>query len=220
VGSTFIPSRCAKIDEVGPNVLIRGNMPLTKSGSYALREVREASGVADLEDRMVVEVPIVDNVGERAQFETILRAFGANPGALPASCWPWWAHGVDGNARRGGPLRTEGLEVDGFVLWRPFEGLPEGEDLEPFLGSPGWDFSGFLDVIASLMTTLDGAAVYVHCQLGADRTGAFHTGYLMRTRGLGLEEAAKEADAATSAGPPNADYRRLLEAYAASLTTP
>lgn len=220
MGSTFIPSRCAKIDEVGPNVLIRGNMPLTESGSYALREVRDASGVADLAERMLVEVPIIDNVGERAQFEAILRAFGASPGALPASCWPWWVHGVDGNARRGGPLRTEGLEVDGFVLWRPFEGLPEGEDPAPFLGRPGWDFSGFLDTVASLMTTLDGAAIYVHCQLGADRTGAFHTGYLMRTRGIGLAEAAERADAATSAGPPNADYRRLLEAYAASLTTP
>lgn len=216
MGSTFIPSRCAAVDRVGSNVLIRGNMPLVGPDlRYALKEIREASRVEDLASRTIVEIPIIDNVGERAQFEPLLRAFGVDPSIFPPTDWPWWLHGVDGNERRGTRLRTEGLEVPGFLVWRPFEGLPEKADPTSYLTAPGWDFAGFVDHVIALLSELEDAAVYVHCQLGADRTGAFHTGYLMRAHGADLEEAARAADSSTSAGPPNADYQRLLGAYSA-----
>ena len=94
------------------------------------------------------------------------------------------------------------------------EELPPNTSPKTFLGSPGWDYEGFLSCVCNILKTQINTAVYVHCQLGADRTGAFHIGYLIKTRGLSLEEASKEADSSTSAGPPNADYQRLVEAYA------
>lgn len=213
MGSTFIPSRCARIDTVDSNVLIRGNMPLTVDGHYAYNEIQEASGV-DLSRYRLIEVPIIDNVGERAQFSAILGSFGVDPSDFPETFWPWWQQpGYDPNQQHGSVLTTEGHTGPGSVLWRPFEGLPPGADPKPFLGAPGWDYAGFIEAIESLLHECVDTAIYVHCQLGADRTGAFHIGYLIRG-GLTLAEASSEANSSTSAGPPNADYQRLVEAYA------
>ncbi len=218
MGSTFIPARCALIDTVGTNVLIRGNMPLIEPDMhFALDEIAAASKVPDLLSRWFVDVPIIDNVGERAEWTPIMNSFGVDPNRFPSSFWPPYLQpGWDPNVLLGTTLKTEGHSIHGSVLWRPFEGLPPGEDPKLFLGWPGWDYSGFVDQVSSLLKTLSGAAVYVHCQLGADRTGAFHIGYLMKAKGLSLDDAILTAVASTSAGPPNADYMRLVTAYANS----
>lgn len=218
MGSHFLPDRCAHIDTVNSNVLIRGNMPLiAPDDHYALEEISEASGV-DLSSRRLVEIPIIDNVGEREQFVALVRAFGLDPDAYPTSFWPWWQQpGYDPDAQRGTELTTEGRVRPGAVVWRPFEGLPADTDPEPFLGAPGWDYGGFVDMVIELLESCVDTAVYVHCQLGADRTGAFHIGYLMRAYKLGLKEASTLADASTDAGAPNADYQRLVAAYAKTL---
>jgi hypothetical protein len=39
----------------------------------------------------------------------------------------------------------------------------------------------------------------------------------MKTRGISLQDATNIAVNSTSAGPPNADYQRLVEAYAKTL---
>jgi hypothetical protein len=156
-------------------------------------------------------------VGERAQFEPLLRAFGVNPDKYPASFWPWWQQAsYKPNQQHGTVLTTEGHSQPGGLIWRPFEGLPPDTDPKAFLGHPGWDYVGFLENIVTLLNRCVDTAIYVHCQLGADRTGAFHIGYLMLQHGLTLEEATAEANASTSAGPPNADYQRLVAAYAAT----
>lgn len=219
MGSTFIPSRCAQIDTVGSNVLIRGNMPLTGPDlHYALKEIQAASKVSDLLNRHIIEVPIIDNVGERPEFVSLMTAFGVNPDQYPTSFWPWWTQqGYDPNALHGSKLSTEGLSLPGSVVWRPFEGMPANTDPKEFLDAPWWDFSGFIENIINVLKTEMNAAVYVHCQLGADRTGAFHIGYLMKTQGLSLAEASAKANASTSAGAPNADYQRLVAAYAQAL---
>lgn len=218
MGSRFIPSRCAHIDTVGSNVLIRGNMPLVGNDAhYAYQEIQEASKV-DLSSKRLIEIPIIDNVGERAEFSAILKAFGVDPEQYPAKFWPWWQNlDYDPNSFHGTMVTTEGLQKPGSVVWRPFEGLPPDTDPKPFLGHPGWDYAGFVDHVMELMAGLQDSAIYVHCQLGADRTGAFHIGYLMRTMDLSLAEASSMANASTSAGPPNADYKRLVAAYAAAL---
>ena len=218
MGSTFIPSSCAHIDTVGSNVLIRGNMPLTGGDlHYAYNEIEAASKV-DLMARRLIEVPIIDNVGERGQFEPLMRAFGVDPAQFPETFWPWWQQpDYDPNNQHGTELTTEGFQRPGGVLWRPFEGLPEGVDPKLFLEAPGWDYAGFVEAIIALLGTCVDTAIYVHCQLGADRTGAFHIGYLMRSQGMDLTEASFMANGSTSAGPPNADYLRLVAAYARSL---
>ena len=219
MGSTFIPSRCAHIDTVGSNVLIRGNMPLIEPDlHYAFNEIEAASGVDDLLARKLVEVPIIDNVGERGQWTPLMEAFGVDPNRFPTSFWPPYLQaGWDPNAMLGTTLTTEGLTTPGSVLWRPFEGLPVGQDPKLYLTTPGWDFSGFIDHVILLMHTMVDSAIYVHCQLGADRTGAFHIGYLMKSQGMNLKDATNQAARSTSAGLPNADYMRLVDAYAKSL---
>lgn len=124
MGSQFIASRCAHIDTVGSNVLIRGNMPLVGS-RYAYDEIASASGV-DLTGRHLIEMPIIDNVGERWEFSAILRAFEADPGQYPESFWPWWLQSdYDPNWLQGTRVTSGGRSHPGSFVWRPFEGLPE-----------------------------------------------------------------------------------------------
>jgi hypothetical protein len=145
-----------------------------------------------------------------------MRAFGVDPAQFPASSWPWWVHHVGGNATLGQYLKTEGRVLLGGLTWRPFEGLPQDADPQTFLHAPGWDYVGFVEHVDGLLNTMQNVVLYVHCQLGADRTGAFHIGHLMR-QGLTLTEAVTKAGSYTSAGPPNADYMRLVMAYAVEL---
>ncbi len=218
MGSLFIPSRCAHIDTVGSNVLIRGNMPLLGGDlHYAYDEIEAASKV-DLSAKKLVEMPIIDNVGERKQFEALFRAFRLDPDIYPPTYWPpWMQAGYEPNKMLGTEVVTEGRMHSGSIVWRPFEGLPANTDPKQFLYSPGWDYIGFIAQVVALLHTMVDTAIYVHCQLGADRTGAFHIGYLMSTMGLSLVEASSMANGSTSAGPPNADYQRLVAAYASTL---
>lgn len=216
MGSTFIPSRCALIETRGSNYLVRGNMPLLGADlHFALEEIEKASGVSFAGKRFM-EFPIIDNVGEREEFEPLCLAFGVDPAQFPASSWPWWEHHVGGNTMLGSTLATEGHTLPGSLTWRPFEGLPPNTDPKVFLHAPGWDYVGFVEHVDLVMSQAKNAVVYVHCQLGADRTGAFHIGLLLK-QGLTLTEAVAKAGSYTSAGPPNADYMRLVGAYAVEL---
>jgi hypothetical protein len=182
---------------------------------YAYNEIQQASGL-DLDRMSFVEVPIIDCVGESQQLTSIMKAFMIDvPRVFPPDFWPWWNHsGYDPNGFLGGHLVADGIEREGTVVWRPFEGLPPNTDPEVFLKAPGWDYCGFIDNLVQMMQKLKETAVYIHCQLGADRTGAAHIGYLMRSQGLSLSDASEIANRSTSAGPPNEDYQRLVEAYA------
>ncbi len=193
-------------------------MPLLDTNGYAYYGISAASKV-NLQAKTLIEVPIIDNVGERPQFEALFRAFSLDPDIYPSSYWPpYMQPGYEPNKLLGTDITVPGNKIfPGSVMWRPFEGLPAGGDPKEFLGSPVWDFGGFIDQIIWLLTTQHDLAVYVHCQLGADRTGAFHIGYLMRKYGLSLAAASAKANSSTSAGPPNADYQRLVAAYALQL---
>ncbi len=184
---------------------------------YAYYEIAQASGVA-LTKFKLLDMPIIDNVGERSYWEPEVSSFGVDPNQYPTTYWPPYLQpGYDSKALLGTTVKTEGFALPGSVIWWPFEGLPAGEDPGVYLGSPGWNYSGFVDYVIEMLHSMSGVAIYVHCMLGADRTGAFHIGYLMRAHGMSLADASAKANTSTSAGPPNGDYERLVAAYAASI---
>lgn len=193
-------------------------MPLTGADlHFAFDEIKLASKVKDLPQRRLIDMSTIDNVGERSSFEPEVRSFGLDPAKFPTTIWPPYLHNFNTKLLRGSDVTTEDHTTQGSLVWWPFEGLPEGEDPSVYLDYPGWNFSGFIDYVIELLETLSNSAVYVHCMLGADRTGAFHIGYLMKTQGLSLQVASMRANASTSAGAPNADYQRLVEAYSKTL---
>lgn len=212
------PDRVKKVDSVGQNVLVRGCMPLVGDPwRFAYDELIEASGVP-LGGYEVHDISLIDCVGERYMLEPEMDAFGL--AAPPSSYWPPYQQE---NWRpwtpNSGALRTEEGPVPATFYWWPIEGLAEGlaegGDQDTFLFSPGWNLSGLVDLVTNLMADQSGVpkAVYAHCTLGADRTGALHTSYLVR-KGMSLDSAIAKADSSTSAGAPAEDYRRLRAAYA------
>ena len=98
-------------------------------------------------------------------------------------------------------------------MWWPIEGVPQGEDPKVYLGSPGWDLIGLVESLIDATTSGRKLVVYFHCMNGADRTGALHGAYLMKTKRISCAEALTKVTKATAAGAPNADYQRLMLAY-------
>ncbi len=212
----FFPDRVKVVDHVGQNALVRSCMPLVGDPyTFAYDELEAASGLP-LAGREVVVFSLIDCVGEDYMLGPEMAAFGLR--VPPPSYWPPYLQ-AGWDPRRGEQciLRTEGRSVPATFYWWPIEGFAEGEDPRVYLTSPGWDLSGLVQAIASAMADQSGLpkAVVVHCTLGADRTGAAHTSYLVN-KGVPFEEACSVADSSTSAGSPNDDYRRLRAAYAAS----
>jgi hypothetical protein len=219
----FDPTRVSLVDQIarswpgGPtNILVRGMDPAV-SGSFSYDDILNAVrglGVDPTGKKLVV-VNVIDNVGERWAWGPEASAFGVDLSEWPTTDWPPYL-----NAKGWDPGAVFGSNDLGDLYWWPFEGLPENTDPALFLDSPGWDFSGVVDKVIDLLRTETDALIYFHCMLGADRTGALHTGYLLKEKGMELDAASKIADASTSAGSPNADYARLRAAYAASLKPP
>ena len=210
----FLADRCAKIDTVGGNVLIRGNIPLIGDDQhFAYNEIAKASQT-DLSQFHLIDFSIIDNVGERPYWTKEVQAFGINPNTFPSTYWPpYLQESYNPHTLLGTQVTTEGKSHPASLVWWPFEGLPRGENSRVYLHTPGWDYSGFIEYVIELLRTRTNTAIYVHCMLGADRTGAFHIGYLMKSKGLNLLNATALSVSTTSAGPPNADYARLVAAY-------
>lgn len=220
----FDPTRVAVVDDAPERnaTLVRGMDPAS-TGIFDAKSLLDAftSKGVQVNGRNLVVVNVIDNTGERWAWGPEMVTFGADTSSYPASQWPpylnrpGWTPGKpvgDGKWVVGNVVGGRG-----DLYWWPFEGLPAGEDPKVFLTSPGWDFSGVVDLVVQLFQQPK-VVVYFHCMLGADRTGALHTGYLMRAKGMTLAAASKVADTATSAHGPNEDYQRLRAAYAATLT--
>jgi len=199
-------------------MIVRGNMPLI-DGDFAYPEIENVLN-CDLSVDKFVSMSSIDNTGERDSWAAELSAFRVSPDIYPARDWPPYLHQADWAPGR---LQGTGELIYGksFVrqkanlIWWPFEGMSPTDDAKVFLYSPGWDFAGCVEYLYGLYRdeTTPAMVLYVHCMLGADRTGALHAGLLVRD-GLGIEEALGIASKATSAGAPSPDYIRLARAYA------
>lgn len=211
----FIPARAAVVDKSPQSVLIRGNMPLVgPDNRYAYSEIGEAVGVDLSGYKRFISVSLIDNTGERANWERELRSFGADPDAFPAASWPPYLciAGWNPQLKLGSGLSVGQARVPGSLVWWPIEGLAPGDDPQVFLRKPGWDLVGLTGYLVALYM-VPGSAVFFHCTLGADRTGALHAAYLMARHNLSTDEALGKVAAATAAGAPSVDYQRLAHAY-------
>ena len=252
MSARFDPSRLAIVDQVNGTTFVRGNLPLIGDDlHFAYDELKTAlAKTVDLEDRALVVVSLIDNVGEKWAFLPEIASFGLDPASYPPSVWPpylnfpgWDPSKMIGNGKL--VSKPESVDRQGFAMWWPIEGLPDGGDPKTFLDSPGWDLSGLTDALMrtrqlaqdtrdenrvglrevvrdgrGLGGKIVNSVIYWHCMNGADRTGALHGAYLMKAKGLSYTQALDVVSKATTAGAPNADYERLMQAYAKSIGAP
>lgn len=205
----FSPELVKVVGKLGPNRLIRGPMPLKADESFAFDEIGQASGL-DLTQRTFVDVSLIDCTGEHAFLAAEMAAFGLS--APAPSYWPPFLQ-PDYKPGRGTAATLGGRPAEFF--WWPIEGIGKDADLTPMLGLPGYNFVGLVERLYQLMHDPNPKAVYIHCMLGADRTGALHAGYLLRM-GEPLARVMRLVNC-TPAGLPSPDYIRLIEAYASFL---
>lgn len=225
MGASFDPKRVAEIRLPGdrsPHLLVRGNMPLV-NGYFAYEDIEDALDLTLADDRFI-SVSLIDNTGERSSWSMEIDAFGVQGKDYPSVNWPPYLRQPNWDPSQ--LLGTDTLSYGGRfyrgranMIWWPFEGMSEQDEAHPevFLHSPGWNFSGLVDHITGMYR--DGkapvSAIYVHCMLGADRTGALHAGLLINA-GQDVDEAIQIVSNATAAGAPSMDYQRLIRAYAKS----
>lgn len=196
-------------------------MPLVGK-DFAYPEIETALNLDFSSDRFI-STSFIDNTGERSPWSAELKAFGEDSGKFPDGSWPPYIRQPDWNPKtflgNGNLVYGSLVRSRANLIWWPFEGMSVSDDPKVFLHSPGWDFAGCVEYLYSLYTDSKEPAtvLYVHCMLGADRTGALHAGLLVRV-GVEVEEALKMVAAATPAGAPSSDYQRLVRAYASDRT--
>ena len=216
--NNFLPERIGVCDRIGKNVLIRGVEPLIGDDNhFAYNEICQATGI-DLKQYQLIDVCLIDNVGERWAFAPEMRAFGVDPDKeYPKTYWPPYLQaGYDPKKLIGRTVTTEGISAIGSMVWWPIEGLPNGQNPTVYLEGPGWNLDGLVGYLMDLMAQENvQVAVYVHCMVGSDRTGAAHIGYIMKSTGVSLQKAMDAASKITKAPPPRPpDYMNLVQAYA------
>lgn len=222
--SAFDPTRVAALTLPGITTkhrLVRGMMPLVGS-DFAYTEIEDALKV-DLSTTRFVSLSLIDNTGERGMWAAEMKAFKVDPNVYPKENWPPYLHQPNWTPNK---LLGTGDLVYGKsffrqkanLIWWPIEGLSPIDDPKVFLGKPGWDLGGLVDFLYRMLLNAksEETTYYFHCSRGADRTGALHAGLLLKS-GLTRAEAIEVTSKATSAGAPNADYLRLIAAYADSL---
>lgn len=211
----FLAERVGIVDRRDSTILVRGTEPLIGEDlHFAYNEIAAAIGV-NLPDYDFIDVCLIDNVGERWAFAPEVKSFGIDPDKqFPTSYWPPYLQpGYNSKALIGTELTTEGKTVPGQMIWWPIEGVPKGQDGQTELHWPGWNFIGLVDYLIDLFGSFKQTVIYFHCMVGSDRTGAAHIGYLMKAKGMSLDQAIA-ASKITQAPPPRNDYMDLVHAYA------
>lgn len=215
----FIPERVAIVDTVGTSLLIRGAEPTNVQNKFAYTELVQTLPQVDFHGKTFVDVCLIDDIAERSDWEVEMRAFGQDPSTYPMNNWPPYTFQPDWDPAipLGATLTYPGGTVPGSLIWWPIEGFDKGQSPTVYLTSPGWDFSGLVHSIHATLKIPD-CIVYVHCELGIDRTGASVMGYLMKWKGMTYDQA--KAVASTGAPDikcPDSNYLNLAKAYAKTI---
>jgi len=199
------------------NLLLRGNIPLDQQNQFAYAEIQACLPTVDLDRGSLLDVCLIDNVGERYMWEPEMKSFGVDVNKYPPTYWPPWTQEgwVPGAMLGTSTLTSHGKLHHGSTVWWPIEAPGENEDPKPYLHSPGWDLDGLVTKLIGWLETSEAPrAIYVHCTLGADRTGAVIAAYLIKTQGL---TAAQAIEAVTQGTPskvaPSPAYQRLILEY-------
>jgi hypothetical protein len=214
----FDTTRLALVDTVGNNLIIRGPEPLYGDNKqFPVDQISSALKIY-LDQYFIRDICLIDNQGEAWAFYPELAAFHVPSSAYPSTYWPpYLQQSWHPPVCLGKGVQAGAKIIPGCMTWWPIEGFPKAESPTVYLTSPGWDFSGVVDYVISSSKSPTKTAVYFHCMLGADRTGALHAGYLMKARGASIAQATTITSTATSAGAPAPDYINLINAYGASL---
>lgn len=215
----FIPGRAAVVDTVGTSFLIRGSEPLNSANQFAYMELAQAVPQVNFHGKTFVDVCLIDNVGERPDWQIEMTSYGQDPAWYPQRNWPPYTFQPDWEPAvpLGVTLNCDAGSLPGSLVWWPIEGFGRFTDPKVYLTSPGWDFSGLVQCLNNLLKTAD-TILYVHCELGTDRTGATVMGYLMKWKGMTYHEA--KAAASTGAPEikcPDENYLNLAKAYAKTI---
>lgn len=204
------------------NILVRGNIPLNGSGGFAYDELNGRlqqlvqldpdPALFNLENYELIVVPLIDNQGERPELQDEFTAFGAGS---PPTAWPPFANNVN-------IFRHYGTTVcgqSGNLMWMPVQGCTDPANcalVEP----SDYDFSGIVDQLNTLMTTLDNTVIYYHCMNGHDRTGSLTACFMMKYMGRTRDQAMndKPPEGADAMGHPwHPPYAQLIEWYASTI---
>ncbi|HEY8097837.1 MAG TPA: hypothetical protein VIE65_17400 [Methylobacter sp.] len=210
----FDSSRVAVVDSYNGSVLARGPFPITSSGDFAHAGISQKLGVSNSSFSSIISISLIDCTGESDMLAAECAAFDFSI-PWPPSYWPpFLQSSYNPRAIHGTSVKAEnGNRYPGGMVWWPIEGVAQGQDASQFLKWPGYNLSGLVDHIRSLLLDPDSRVIYFHCSLGADRTAALAGAYAIRYLGMDFTKALDFISNATPAGPPNANYIRLLEEF-------
>lgn len=204
----FDRSKTAVIDQVGTNVIFRGNVPLVQNAdnsyTFVYDELNASLAGYDLRDYDLVVVSTLPATSEWLAGE--MAAFGLS------------SSDVTGNTNLDQQLGTRVDDHPARLVWWPVTGLPFGID-----PATRWSSTTGFDGLISWIVKVSGAqgarplAIYLHDLDGLQVAGAMHLGWLMLATGISWTRA--QVAALERINPlPTLDHLRLIQAYARFLS--
>jgi len=199
---SFDPSTVYLVDTIDTpaghtNFLVRGNEPLLhhEHGAFAYSQLadRLAELIAgfDLTKSKLIDVSVIDvDTKQHKHLCDEFKAFAQDFDSLyPAPNWPPFFQGQKIDVQHGSQIAGNA----GSVVWFPIQDCTDDDNCQ--LVEPSqFDYLNMMNWVTSLLHTEQGAVVYIHCEHGHDRTGAFVMSYMMASMGQTLAEALENGN--------------------------